>query len=201
MRLWNQLEPEEAASLASRYPEDVKPPRKFSPYTQHTLSVHEGERDPQTPATTAQQRFWKGDAGNGIANVDKITSVRAQQLDERVSACQRATDDRTDTHKTARKELGHDVGAGGTTAPADAAFFPFFFFPFAVEFGLRLTPEESTGPGGATAAEEEPHGLPHHRYRRLPGLSSRSSLSLRAACLRMLSAMQSPVRRLVPKRF
>ena len=72
-------------------------------------------------------------------------------------AWQRATGGPTDTHKTVREELGHDVGADGPTAAADAAFF---------------------APGGDTAEDEEPQGLLHHCCRRLPGLSSRSSLSL-----------------------
>ena len=60
-----------------------------------------------------------------------------RQLDERVSTGQRATDDPTDTHRTTtREELGHDVGAGGTTTPADAAFFHPFFSSFPLPLPL-----------------------------------------------------------------
>ena len=64
-----------------------------------------------------------------------MTSVHAQQLDERVLAWQRATGGPTDTHRTVSEELGHDVGAGGTTASADAAYCVPFFFPLPLSLG------------------------------------------------------------------
>ena len=106
-----------ATALTSRYLEDVMLLRKFGP---HTPSFFTQERE---------QSSWKGDVGNGITDVDKRTSVSAHQLDERVSAWQKATDGPTDTHRTVRVAVGHDVGAGGTTALADAAFFPPFLLP------------------------------------------------------------------------
>ena len=73
---------------------------------------------------------------SGIGSrTDTITSVCAPQLDERMSAWQRDPRDPTDTHRTAREEIGHDVGAGGTAAPADAAFLP-VFFSFRLPFPL-----------------------------------------------------------------
>ena len=104
----------------------------------HIHSIHEKKSDIHSPAMTNQQTLWKGDVWNGIGNVDKITSVRAQQLDARVSAWQRATGGPTHTHRTAREELGHDVGAGGTTAPGDAAFFVPLFFPLPLPLPLGL---------------------------------------------------------------
>ena len=84
-----------------------------------------------------------------------------------MSAWQRATGCPTHTHRTAREESGHDVGAGGTAAPADGAFFPPFFFPFplALPLGLDWSPEESTGPG-------EVHGRRRRAPRRAPPLQS-----------------------------
>ena len=48
----------------------------------------------------------------------------------------RATDGPTDIHSTTREEFGHDADAGGTTAPADAAFFVPFFFPLPLPLGF-----------------------------------------------------------------
>ena len=76
-----------------------------------------------------------------------------------MSACQRATGSPTDTHRTVRKEHGHDAGAGGTKAEADAAFFP-----------LPLPLPGHSQMRGA-------QGLPHQCCRCLPGLSSRSPVA------------------------
>ena len=80
-------------------------------------SIREGPTRGSNAVDVPAQQLWKADVGNGIENVENITFVCAQQLDQRVSAWQRTTDDPTDTHRIAREELGHDVGAGGTTVP------------------------------------------------------------------------------------
>ena len=71
----------------------------------------------------------------GSRTLTKITSVCAHHLDEKMPALHRVTDDPTDARGTAREQLGQDVGAGGTTAPA---FFPPFFFSFPLPFPFRF---------------------------------------------------------------
>ena len=128
----------------------------------HTFVYLTQERTIHRLATTAQQTLWKGDVWNGNTNVEKITSVRAQQLDERASAWRWAIDGWTDTHGTVREELCHDVGAGGTVAPADAAFFLPFFFPFPLPFAFGL---------GLIARRIDGTRWRHGRRRRAPRLA------------------------------
>ena len=63
--------------------QEVQPVYTFISFTEK-CAIH-------TTTTTDQQTLWKRDAWNGIANVTKITSVRTQQLDEKMSAWQTAT--------------------------------------------------------------------------------------------------------------
>ena len=61
-----------------------------------------------------------------------------------MSAWQRAPDDPTGTHRTAREEIGLDVGAGGTEAPAEAAFILPVFFPLLLNKPLGLDYRQKT---------------------------------------------------------
>ena len=74
--------------------------------------------------------------------------------------------------------------------------FAFLPLPFALG-----SSGASPRPVGGAFAVEDTCVLLHHCCRRLPRLSSRSSLSRRAACLRMLSVMQSPALSLATKNF
>ena len=78
----------ETATLTSKYPEDVKPSRKFRPHT-HSFKSR------------------KKCAIHTIATITQGVRLAG------------ATDGPTDTRKTVK-----DVGAGGTTAPTDAACVP-----------------------------------------------------------------------------
>ena len=71
---------------------------------------------------------------------------------------------------------------------------------FLSPFALGSSGASPTPVGDAFAAKE-PCVLLYHCCRRLPRLSSRSSLSRRAACLRMLPVMQSPASSLATKNF
>ena len=125
--------PEEGAALTSKYPEDVKPPSKFRPHT-HASNSRKRARstDQRRPLP---QRFWKGDVVNGIAKSPPSahsSSTRGCHLGRG------QTDDPTDNHRTATEELGHDVGAGGTTSGCSVLSSFLLSLSFALTFGLGL---------------------------------------------------------------
>ena len=142
MRWRVNAQPEEAALLMSKQPENAKPPKTLNPQS-HSCNSRSRARNTGCAASTRRRRLD-----------ERQLTVRTTHTQDRQGG-------------TGFRRWRWRRGSSGVA---------------------------STRFVGEDVAEEEPLVLHRHCFPRFPGLSSRSSLSQRAAYLRMLSVQELLVR-------